>query len=258
MLATDPCLCDIPAFHDQRRHDGVLSALNRRGTKQVLLVQAVVAVLVLLPGSRVAIAYNTPFSDDSALIPEAAITVSLNVENADGGWSVGMGTIVGASKGKALILTCGHIFRDHKETQQIAVRLPGRDRSAKPLTGELLYLNVEGDVGLVVVQTTRRLQVAKVAPSGYQVPRGDRVTCMGFGGDRPVLRESSVTFVDRFVGPPNIQVAGRPPDGSSGGGLYWPNGQLMGVCNAYDPADDEGFFAGLATIQSILRHAGDW
>jgi hypothetical protein len=44
--------------------------------------------------------------------------------------------------------------------------------------------------------------------------------------------------------------------GRSGGGLFSADGLVIGVCNAADPADDEGLYAALAAIHSQLDQAG--
>ena len=56
---------------------------------------------------------------DATLI---AASVRLRVEDANG-HSCGSGTIIDARDGQALILTCGHIFRDSKGKGQIEVDL---------------------------------------------------------------------------------------------------------------------------------------
>jgi hypothetical protein len=53
-----------------------------------------------------------------------------------------------------------------------------------------------------------------------------------------------------------VEVVGLPVDGRSGGGLFSPEGFLIGVCNAADPADNEGIFAALPTIHRQLDLIG--
>src|SRR5207248_11561214 len=47
----------------------------------------------------------------------------------------------------------------------------------------------------------------------------------------------------------NVQVAGQPVVGRSGGGLFSADGMVIGVCNAAEPVDREGLFAALGSIQ---------
>jgi hypothetical protein len=65
-----------------------------------------------------------------------------------------------------------------------------------------------------------------------------------------------VTSLNKFLGPANLQVAGQPVQGRSGGGLFSAGGLVIGVCNAADPADNEGLFAAAGTIHAQLDLAG--
>ena len=76
------------------------------------------------------------------------------------------------------------------------------------------------------------------------------------GGADPTLHHSRITAVDKYLGPANVQVAGQPVQGRSGGGLFGIDGTLIGVCNAADPADNEGLFAALPSIHEQLEEAG--
>ncbi|MFM7292446.1 MAG: trypsin-like peptidase domain-containing protein, partial [Planctomycetia bacterium] len=86
---------------------------------------------------------------------------------------------------------------------------------------------------------------------------GEPVVTVGCdGGDDPTMHHSRVTAVDKYLGPANVQVAGQPVQGRSGGGLFALDGTLIGVCNAADPADNEGLFAALPTVHEQLDEAG--
>ena len=76
------------------------------------------------------------------------------------------------------------------------------------------------------------------------------------GGADPTLHHSRITAVDKYLGPANVQVAGQPVQGRSGGGLFSIDGTLIGVCNAADPAENEGLFAALPSIHEQLEEAG--
>jgi hypothetical protein len=69
-------------------------------------------------------------------------------------------------------------------------------------------------------------------------------------------RVSRVTTIDKFLGTPNLQVAGQPVQGRSGGGLFSTEGYVIGVCNAADPEDDEGLFAALPAIHAEINQLG--
>jgi hypothetical protein len=98
---------------------------------------------------------------------------------------------------------------------------------------------------------------ARVAPKSYTPARHDRVISTGCDNGGPATAiESRITSIDKFVGPPNFQVAGQPAQGRSGGGLFTADGMLIGVCNCADPTDNEGLFAALSTIHSQLDESG--
>jgi hypothetical protein len=64
-----------------------------------------------------------------------------------------------------------------------------------------------------------------------------------------------VTALDKFLGPSNVEVSGLPVQGRSGGGLFTADGQVIGVCNAAVPTDNEGLYAALASIHAELDQA---
>lgn len=75
------------------------------------------------------------------------------------------------------------------------------------------------------------------------------------GGEPTVIR-SHITSIDRYLNAPNIEVAGMPVLGRSGGGLFTKDGRLIGVCNAADEVDNEGIYAGLASLHWQLDRIG--
>jgi hypothetical protein len=183
-----------------------------------------------------------------------AATVRLRIED-DNGRSCGTGTIIDARNGKALILTCGHVFRDSKGNGRIEVDLfgpAGIERTA----GSLLSYDEDRDLGLLLIETRLPLTVVRVAPPEYRVSPGDSVINVGCNnGEEPTVRHNRVTSLDRFLGPPNVQVGGLPVLGRSGGGLFSEEGLLVGVCNFADPQENEGTYAALESIHAELDRA---
>ncbi len=186
--------------------------------------------------------------------PEAkliAASVRLRIEDPDGR-SCGSGTIIDARNGEALILTCGHIFRDSEGEGLIEVDLFGPD-PARKIPATLISYDLDRDIGLIWIRTPGPVTVAGVAPPSYKVQPGDAVTSVGCNnGDRPSARNSSVSSLDKFLGPPNLQVKGMPVEGRSGGGLFSSDGRLIGICNAADPTDKEGLYAALDSVYAEL------
>ncbi len=182
-----------------------------------------------------------------------AVSARLKVKDPNGS-SFGSGTVIEVADGTALVLTYGHLFRDSRGQGDIAVDLFAHE-SLRGLRGKLVGYDLKRDVGVVSVAVPRNIKAARVAHVGYRPKIGDEVLSVGcnHGADATVER-SRVTSIDRFTGPPNLQVAGQPVIGRSGGGLFSVEGMLIGVCNAADPSANEGLFASVGTIHAELDH----
>ncbi|MFM7137101.1 MAG: trypsin-like peptidase domain-containing protein [Planctomycetota bacterium] len=184
-----------------------------------------------------------------------AATARLRVESA-AGVSRGTGTVIDCRQGEALILTCGHIFRDSEGKGRVEVDLfaPGGPRG---VAGQVVSWDLRRDLALVSIFTEVPLEAVRVGTPDRRVAPGESVVTVGCnGGADPTIHHSRITAVDKYLGPANVQVAGQPVQGRSGGGLFAIDGTLIGVCNAADPADNEGLFAALPSIHEQLEEAG--
>lgn len=186
----------------------------------------------------------------------AQSAVRIKVEDATG-HSYGTGTIIDVRQGEALVLTCGHIFRESQGKGPISVDL-FYGSTHVTLKGHLISFDPDHrDLGFVSIRTDLPLQVTKVAPAGLSVHPGQRVVSLGCdNGQAPTAKSTHVTAVGRYAGPPNIEAAGMPVEGRSGGGLLNEQGQLIGVCYSADPEYDEGLYAGIASIHAELDRLG--
>lgn len=183
-----------------------------------------------------------------------AATVRLRVYEGSS-LSHGTGTIIDARQGEALILTCGHLFRESRGQGRIEVDLFG-PTPAQKLPGRLIAWNDQRDLGLVSIRTPGPVRTARVAPVGYPLQKGLVVFSVGCDhGQSPTVHKTWIVSINRYLGPPNLQVADQPASGRSGGGLFSQEGYLIGVCNAADPADREGLFASLPAIHAQLDEA---
>jgi thiol-disulfide isomerase/thioredoxin len=183
-------------------------------------------------------------------------TVKIAVEDAEG-TSNGTGTIVDAREGAALVLTCGHIFRESAGKGAITITFfqstPTGAQSRGSASGQVLNYDLERDVALVVVKPQGLVKAVPIAPANTPLNPGAGVTTVGCnGGANPTAIDSQITTIDRYQGPPNVEVAGAPIEGRSGGGLFNAAGQLIGVCFAADPQSNEGLYASLPSIQAKL------
>jgi thiol-disulfide isomerase/thioredoxin len=182
-------------------------------------------------------------------------TARLRVEDGSG-VSWGTGTVVDCRQGEALILTCGHIFRESQGQGRVEVDLFASP-SDRGVAGQVVAWDLKRDLALVSVFTETAIEAVRVGGADRRLAAGDPVVTVGCnGGADPTIHHSRVTAVDKYLGPPNVQVAGQPVQGRSGGGLFAIDGTLVGVCNAADPADNEGLFAALPAIHEQLDEAG--
>ncbi|HZZ29477.1 MAG TPA: thioredoxin domain-containing protein [Pirellulales bacterium] len=182
-------------------------------------------------------------------------SVRLRIED-ETGISRGSGTIIDSRQGEALIITCGHMFREAAKDGKIWVDLFGPG-APQGVAGKVIDYDLNSEVGLIRIATKYPLTAARLAPAGYVVRAGDKVISMGCdGGADATPRETRVTSINRYAGAANLQVAFQPVQGRSGGGLFTPEGWVVGVCFAADPIAGEGLFSALPTLCAELDHVG--
>jgi hypothetical protein len=225
------------------------------------LTQTSISTPILNPTTASSNSTNT----DIDLLNRKFITssVKLRVDSANG-HSWGSGTIVDTRGGDALILTCGHIFREAGITESngkiiVEVHLYGENSSVK-VYGRCIYYDLEIDLAFVVIVPPCPVQAIPVAPANFTVSAGQNVISVGCdGGADPTIRKHSIMSIDRIGTPPSnklpfhyVQVSGAPVGGRSGGGLFSDNGYLIGVCNTADPIRDDGHFVPPEIIRKLL------
>lgn len=210
------------------------------------------------PGWKTATTDWVPVARKEAAVSDAqliAASVRLRIEDPKG-HSCGSGTIIDARQDWALVLTCGHIFRDSNGKGRIEVDLFGNGAPQR-VEGELVSYNMDRDVGLLKIRTPGPVVVAPVAPVGHSLVNGQSVISVGCNnGDDPTVERTSVRSRNQFAGPPNVEVDGLPVEGRSGGGLFTTDGVVVGVCNCADPTDNQGLYAAVASIHKELDEAG--
>jgi thiol-disulfide isomerase/thioredoxin len=182
-------------------------------------------------------------------------TVRLEVEDPTGK-GYGTGTIIDAHEDEALVVTCGHLFRESQGQGRITIKLfaPGAPGEVE---GHVLAYDLHRDIALVSMRPGIPVRPVRVAPAGYPLEAGAPAFTLGCDkGADATVRETRLTAIDKYHGRPNITSTGEPIDGRSGGGLFTADGLLIGICNAADPQDKEGIYAGLASIHWQLDEIG--
>ncbi|QDV10339.1 Thioredoxin-1 [Rosistilla oblonga] len=181
-----------------------------------------------------------------------AATVRIRVRE-QGAVGVATGTIIDTHGEEALVLTCGHVFRDSQGKAPIEVELFIQGQ-IHTVPGQLIdYEAKTRDIALVSIKPGFPVQPVPVI-SKDQLPTSG-TAAFSFGCDRgadPTRRDTRITAVNKYnqhLGASNLEIAGAPTIGRSGGGLFDHQGRIVGVCNAADFEDDIGIYAGPGTIQ---------
>ncbi|MEO1527655.1 MAG: trypsin-like peptidase domain-containing protein [Planctomycetota bacterium] len=181
-----------------------------------------------------------------------AATVRLKVHDGRG-YGVGTGTIIDTHGEEALVLTCGHLFRETKHESRVDVELfvMGQIRT---VPGKVVdYDSEDRDIALVVIRPGFEVTTVQVLPSSEVPASGQSVFSFGCDhGADPSRRDTRITGIDKYnqeTRASNIEIDGAPVDGRSGGGLFDAQGRLIGVCNAADYQEDVGIYTGPRSIQ---------
>jgi hypothetical protein len=183
-----------------------------------------------------------------------AATVRLKVEEPQG-QAIGTGTIIDTHGDDAVLITCAHVFRESQGKGRIQVEV--FHPQPQTLEGKLLEYDLERDIAVVEIKPGPGAVSAPVAPTGLTVNKQDPAFSIGCDkGADPTIRETKITNLNRYVGPPNIEAHGEPTIGRSGGGLFNREGYLIGVCNCADAQDNEGIYAAIASIHWQLEKIG--
>jgi thiol-disulfide isomerase/thioredoxin len=210
------------------------------------------------PASAISEAMPTVSLAQAIEIARAA-TVRLRVHDGQG-YGAGTGTVIDTNGDQALVLTCGHLFRENKGQGKIEIDLYIGGQT-QTVMGELLDYDADThDVALVAIRPGFQMQPVQMFHPQERVRAGQ--TAFSFGCDRgadPSRRDTRITGVDKYdqhLGVSNLEIAGAPIDGRSGGGLFDETGRLIGVCNAADYEGDVGIYAGPGSVQWQLDKAG--
>ena len=186
----------------------------------------------------------------------AASTVRIRVDDPRS-QSIGTGTIIDTHDGEALVITCGHLFRDLPNDARILIEywVNGQMMTSE---GSLVDFTAEElDIGLVAFRRRGPIATSPVLPADQQVREGEAIYSFGCdSGQNPSRRDSRVTKLNRYLGPQNIEIAGAPIQGRSGGGLFNAAGYLIGICYAKDDQRDEGLYSGPSVIYDQLNKFG--
>ena len=229
---------------------------------QSVLTPLIMTVVIAVSHSAVPTAHDTPAVALTTLISSS---VKLRVDDGNG-HSWGTGTIIDVRQSphsptgqEALILTCGHIFRESQGQGYVEAHLFS-DNSTVRVYGRCIFYDLEIDLALVAIAPPVPVRAAPIAPEGYQIQSFQQVWSVGCDhGGHPTIRTHQIMSVDRISTPREnrvpfhyVQVSGAPVSGRSGGGLFSANGYLIGVCNTACPTVNDGHFVPPHMIRHVL------
>ncbi|RMF41892.1 MAG: hypothetical protein D6753_08860 [Planctomycetota bacterium] len=191
---------------------------------------------------------------DQAIARAARATVRIRVEEANT-VAHGTGTIIDTHEGEALVLTCGHLFRDMDPASQISVDLFAGTAQQVRLPAQLIdFVADDADVGLISFRLPVHVEPVPLLPRTEVLQVGQPAFSFGCDHGRdPSRRDTRIKHINRFLGAANVEIAGAPVVGRSGGGLFDNQGRLIGVCNAADADSDEGIYAAAEVIYAQLQ-----
>ena len=179
-------------------------------------------------------------------------TVRLRVVDPSG-TSHGTGTIIHSKGNDALVLTCGHIFRESKGRGRVEGDV-NFATGMQQISGQLISYDADAhDIALIAIKTPQPIEAAPLAPRNSRFQLNQPVFTVGCDkANSPTIRRSHYKRLAIYDQVEKYDVYGRPIDGRSGGGLFDAQGRLIGVCNAAAVQVDEGIYSGLRTIYGQL------
>ena len=188
---------------------------------------------------------------DSPISMSATVRIRNKFEQAEG---VGTGTIIDSDANESIVLTCGHLFRQQEESSGIFVEIFLNDKVVELPAMLIDFRNDEVDLGIIRFRHPGPLSKVNLLPKSESLQEDQYVFSIGCdGGEDPSRRDTFITKLNRFLGPSNVEIAGAPVQGRSGGGLFDASGRLIGICIAADNDLDEGMFVGPEAIYDMLE-----
>lgn len=207
---------------------------------------------------------QNPLSNEDVVAKNSPLAASTRLRVIDEtGSNFGSGTIISSQVGRTIILTCGHIFRgkpsksdESARPAKVEVDIFSPNGQHQTYLGQVIDFDMDGDVGLVAIETAGNFPITPLAPLAERPVKNDRLLSIGCGGgDAPTSELIRVTALNRYDGPETIECTGTPIEGRSGGGLFDVHGQLVGVCILADEKGQRGVYAGLKPVYDLLARA---
>jgi S1-C subfamily serine protease len=212
-------------------------------------------------------------AEDRANGPDV-IRPTVQIRNGD---KRGSGTVIVSRPGETWILTAAHVVGGAGTPVQVELH---RFNFGSRLTGltegggwpRLVAATVTGsepdaDVAIIRIRNMTALKhVARLDPGASEPSVGEVLTSVGI--DRGLhltswqthIHSSSIVELRKGSGPRRFTITTKTPEhGRSGGGLFRPDGTVVGVCTGHfenKPGQRLGVFASVESIRHLLRQQG--
>ena len=230
----------------------------------------------------------TPASDEPSLaIPVARprpweTAVRIKIKHSATQWSFGSGTVVVSNPRESLVLTCAHHFRpewaDERATAQprppVTIDLfggkliqpngkgPAQLGCTTPdLPAEVVAVNFARDVAVVRFFPGKLLPVAPIVDRGWTPERGMKLITTGCSHGRDLTAWDTKVLDNALAclnGPDSspmamIRCQYELAPGRSGGGLFTPEGELVGMAAVASPPDRAGMYIRPDVLRAMLK-----
>lgn len=194
-------------------------------------------------------------SNSNLLSPERLLASTVRIRVQTSFCDYGTGTIIDSRNDSALILTCGHLFREYAKEKggKIEVDMFG-ESPLQNVEAKYICHDEESDLGLICIKIAHPVAVIPVAPLNYQAQRGSAVASAGCDNGRaPTVQPSQIVAINKCLGPANMYASGASVQGRSGGGLFSKDGYLIGVTLANVPGENQALYSSYPAIHELLN-----
>ena len=194
-------------------------------------------------------------NSSNLLAPERLLASTVRIRVKTSVCDHGTGTIIDSRNKRALILTCGHLFREYAKEHggRIEVDLFG-ESPLQNVEAKYICHDEESDLGLICIEIDHPVAVIPVAPLNYQALRGSAVASAGCDNGRlPTVQPSQIVAINKCLGPANMYASGASVQGRSGGGLFSKDGYLIGVTLANVPGENQALYSSYPAIHELLN-----
>lgn len=189
------------------------------------------------------------------LAPERLLASTVRIRVKTSVCDHGTGTIIDSRNNRALILTCGHLFREYAKENggKIEVDMFGGSYRQN-IEAKYICHDEESDLGLICIPIKEPVAIIPVAPLNYQAQRGSAVASAGCdNGCAPTVQPSQIVAINKCLGPANMYASGASVQGRSGGGLFSKDGYLIGVTLANVPGENQALYSSYPAIHDLLN-----